>query len=174
MNDSDDNLLVRDLFDLVDSSKKIQAAKLENQYTLGIPGKRNVTKIKTTLDLANAYATFQSNVYLWLEVCFEESVVFDKKERSMRFLEESIELVQALGLSKDKAHKLVDHVYSRPVGEVEQEIGGVMITLAALCIANTEHMHEAGMKELDRVWKNIELIREKQKLKPKFEETNNG
>ncbi len=42
------------------------------------------------------------------------------------------ELVQAVGTSREDALRLVEYVYTRPVGELRQEIGGVMVTLAAL------------------------------------------
>jgi hypothetical protein len=91
----------------------------------------------------------------------------DKEERSHRFLEEALELVQACGCTADEAHQLVDYVYGRPVGEKHQEVGGVMVTLAALCLAQALDMHEAGETELKRVWTKVEAIRAKQAAKPK-------
>mgnify|MGYP006958842284 CR=1 FL=1 len=58
----------------------------------------------------------------------------DKAERSHRFLEEALELVQACGCSASEAHQLVDYVFGRAVGHASQEAGGVMVTLAALCL----------------------------------------
>ncbi|MEX0409334.1 hypothetical protein ABGN05_27200 [Aquibium sp. LZ166] len=43
---------------------------------------------------------------------------------------------------------------SRPVrdlGEPHQEVGGVMVTLAALCAANGLDMERSGAQELDRI-----------------------
>lgn len=56
----------------------------------------------------------------------------DEKVRALRFAEEAIELVQVVGLEKDHLHKLIDVVYSRPHGDIPQEMGGVMVTLAVL------------------------------------------
>lgn len=42
-----------------------------------------------------------------------------------------------------------------------------MITLAALCLANTLDMHAAGEDELARIWTKVEQIRAKQAAKPK-------
>lgn len=56
-----------------------------------------------------------------------------KRVRALRAQEEQIELSQAMGLDAATVHALVDHVYSRPVGRIEQEIGGVMVTIAVLC-----------------------------------------
>ena len=62
--------------------------------------------------------------------------------------------------------QLVDYVYNRPAGEVWQEVGGVMVTLAALCLAHEIDMHLAAEVELHRIWGKIEQIRKKQAAKP--------
>lgn len=74
--------------------------------------------------------------------------------------------MQACDTTADEAHALVDYVYSRPVGEPSQEVGGVMLTLAALCLANGLDMEAAGATELDRVRSKIDQIRAKQAAKP--------
>jgi hypothetical protein len=111
--------------------------------------------------------TFQDGVAPWMAACFGSTISADTVERNHRFLEESLELVQACGCSREDAHTLVDYVFGRNVGEKRQEVGGVMVTLAALCLANGVDMHEAGDAELTRVWQKIDQIREKQLTKPK-------
>ena len=111
--------------------------------------------------------SFQSRVKPWVLECFGEMIAGDREERNHRFLEESLELVQACGCSQHEAHQLVDYVYGRPVGEPFQEVGGVMVTLAALCLANGLDMHENGETELARIWTKVEQIRAKQAAKPK-------
>lgn len=108
---------------------------------------------------------FQAQVATWVETCFGTEVAQDIKERNHRFLEESLELVQSLGCTEDEAIQLVRYVYSRPTGEPVQEVGGVMLTLAALCNAARVSMEEAGNKELARVWNKIEQIRKKRAAK---------
>jgi len=110
--------------------------------------------------------TFQSRVEPWLLECFGAEVAGNKLERSHRMLEEALELGQAVGCTREEAHQLVDYVYGRPVGETAQEAGGVMLTLAALCRAHDIDMHEAGEKELARVWAKLDAIRAKQATKP--------
>ncbi|MNN11716.1 hypothetical protein D3C81_1246860 [compost metagenome] len=61
----------------------------------------------------------------------------------------------------------MDYVYGRPVGDKHQEVGGVMVTLAALCLAQGLDMHTAGETELARIWTKVEQIRAKQAAKPK-------
>lgn len=110
---------------------------------------------------------FQYRVQPWLMKCFGEMIAGDREERNHRFLEEALELVQACDCTVNEAHQLVDYVYGRPVGKPNQEVGGVMVTLAALCLANNMNMHEAGETELSRVWTKVEQIRAKQAAKPK-------
>lgn len=110
---------------------------------------------------------FQARVQPWMMACFGPEIAADRSERSHRFLEESLELVQACGCTADEAHQLVDYVYGRPVGEPDQEVGGVMVTLAALCLAAGLDMHQAGERELTRIWGAVEKIRAKQAAKPK-------
>jgi hypothetical protein len=117
--------------------------------------------------VAGEVPSFQQRVQPWLMACFGEMIAGDREERNHRFLEEALELVQACGCSASEAHQLVDYVYGRPVGELHQEIGGVMVTLAALCLANDADMHAAGWVELDRIWCKVEAIRAKQAAKPK-------
>jgi len=110
---------------------------------------------------------FQARVRNWTVECFGKSVADNKKERNHRFLEESLELVQSLGCTKEEAMLLVDYVYGREIGRPGQEIGGVMVTLAALGNANILDIEACAELELDRCNRNIALIRAKQALKPK-------
>lgn len=110
--------------------------------------------------------TFQDRVAPWLVECFGEAEASDLRIRNYRFIEEALELVQAGGCTRDEAYHLVDYVFNRPKGEVKQEIGGVMTTLAALSRAHRINMHEAGDDELTRVWGLVEQIRAKSASKP--------
>jgi len=109
---------------------------------------------------------FQQRVAKWLAACFPPSVCADREERMHRFLEEALELAQASGCSSDDAYRLVDYVFSRPVGRPELEVGGVMVTLAGLCAASGIDMSDAANRELSRNWSRIEAIRRKQANKP--------
>ena len=111
---------------------------------------------------------YQGDVDQWMVKCFGREVADNVPERNHRFLEEAIELVQANGTTREEAHMLVDYVFSRPVGDVAQELGGVMVTLAALSNAAGFYMYTAGIVELDRVNHPavIEKVRAKQATKP--------
>lgn len=111
---------------------------------------------------------FQREVNRWAVECFGEEIARDKSQRSHRFLEEALELVQAGACTKEEAHQLVDYVFDRPVGEITQEVGGVMVTLAAFCNAYGINMRACGNNEVKRIWTKVEKIRAKNLAKPKF------
>ena len=67
------------------------------------------------------FSTFQNSVRYWILECFGSEISDYKPERNQRFLEEALELVQSCGMSPEDAHRLVDYVYSRPVGDKVQE-----------------------------------------------------
>lgn len=110
---------------------------------------------------------FQPRVGEWMRACFGPEISADRQERNHRFIEEALELVQACGCTASEAHQLVDYVYGRDQGDINQEVGGVMVTLAALCLAHGFDMHSAGETELARVWTKIDKMRAKQAAKPK-------
>ena len=111
--------------------------------------------------------SFQWRVQAWMFQCFTKAIVLDRTERNHRFIEEALELVQANGCTKSEAHQLVDYVFDRPRGELMQEIGGVMVTLAALCSEACVDMEACAETEIARVQNKIPEIRAKQAAKPK-------
>ena len=114
-------------------------------------------------------SNFQDRVKPWMQACFGPEISADRIERNHRFLEEALELVQANGCTASEAHQLVDYVFGRNVGELNQEAGGVMVTFAALCLASNLDMHAAGETELARISEpqTMARVRAKQATKPK-------
>ena len=139
------------------------------QYHAGAPGVLGFARAALALrsDPAAYSQKFQQRVQPWMMTCFGPEISADRIERNHRFLEESLELVQSLGCTASEAHQLVDYVFGRPAGEPAQEAGGVMVTLAALCLASGLDMHACGETELTRIWTKVEAIRAKQAAKPK-------
>ena len=134
--------------------------------------RRPTTETEQTADTVSVPGekrlAFQWRVQPWMFACFGQEIATDITERNYRFLEESLELVQSTGCKVGEAHQIVDYVFNRPVGDPDQEVGGVMVTLAALCLASGLDMHQCGEVELTRVWGAIERIRAKQASKPKL------
>ena len=111
---------------------------------------------------------FQDAVDEWMLKCFGKTIARDTLERNHRFLEEALELVQSKGCTKDEAHQLVDYVFSRPVGDPEEEIGDTLLSLAALCTASKFSMEKCAIQGLLKATKKTEQIREKRANKPDF------
>ena len=105
--------------------------------------------------------TFQRYCKHWNLEVFK--VLGNISERSFRFIEEALELAQATGLTKEEVLRVVDYVYSRPVGEPKQEVGGVMVTLAILCSAADIDLEDASWLE----FKRIDTAEMKQKIHDK-------
>lgn len=71
----------------------------------------------------------------WGVRCFGKAQMYSKPYRALRMAEEAIELAQVCDVSEAQMKQLVKIVYSRPPGKIEQEIGGVMVTLTVFCKA---------------------------------------
>lgn len=110
--------------------------------------------------------TYQKEVNTWMRECFGDHITDDIEERCKRFLEEALELVQCMGISRDHAAAMVTYVYAREPGEIEQELGGTMVCLAALCNTADLNIEVAAHQELERCWNNTVRIRNKHINKP--------
>jgi len=147
-----------------------------SRRTTGMPGlgfpiavlSGAIEELVRTAPSPSESSPFQLAVHRWVLRCFGPEIADDPVERNHRLVEEAIELAQSCGATADQCHRLVDYVFSRPPGETRQEVGGVMLTLAALCSAHDIDMHEAGTAELVRAWECMDKIRAKQITKPKY------
>ena len=108
---------------------------------------------------------FQAEVRTWMLQVFNKEIAANRIERNWRFLEESLELVQACGGTQGNALKMVEYVFDRPCGKPSIEVGDVMITLAALCNAREIDLNYVAAKGLARGYKNIDKIRAKHNSK---------
>lgn len=72
-------------------------------------------------------------------------------QRARRLVEEALELFQAVGGDAETAARIAAHVFARPVGEVKQEVGGVAITLMALCETLGVSVADAELIEFNRI-----------------------
>lgn len=110
--------------------------------------------------------TFQARVLEWMRSCFSRQDALHPAQRSFRFLEEALELGQAVGTSREDAQRLVEYVYARPTGQSSQEGGGVMVTLAGLLGSLGFDLTECAEGELRRCIDNTDKIRAKDLAKP--------
>lgn len=134
--------------------------------TVYLQARWRVWLARASLSQGQTTEPFQDRVQPWMLECFGAEIAADRVERGDRLLEEVLELLQSGGYDPARVLALRDYVWSRSVGEPSQEVGGVMITLAAFCLAHGLDMHEAGETELARIWTKVEKIRAKQASKP--------
>ncbi len=113
-------------------------------------------------------APYQDRVFDWAVECFGQADTVNPNIRTMRFLEEALELAQACGCPRETALNILRYVYDRPVGMIAQEVGGTMVSLAVLCKAFMISMTHCGEEELARVQTRVEEIRARHNTKPDF------
>lgn len=92
----------------------------------------------------------QKNVLRWAIDSFGP-IAANRDERAARLAEEAVEVAQTEGVPKDVILRIVERVYERPPGELWQEIGGIEITLQALCENVGLSRDECGDREWHRV-----------------------
>lgn len=95
--------------------------------------------------------TNQSRITSWVRKVFTEAEYTNAPERSLRVVEEAIELAQACGIDADTLHRLVDYVCGRPVGDPQQEIAGCLVTVYAAAAALNVDADEALENEISRI-----------------------
>lgn len=106
---------------------------------------------------------FQWEVDDWLEKCFggTHGKPPQTVSRAYRFVEEALELAQAVGVTKEQVTELLDYVYSRPAGETHVEIGDVLLTLTSLTSALDQCLMQNAKDVIKRAHEKITIIREK-------------
>jgi hypothetical protein len=67
----------------------------------------------------------------WARETFGE-IALDPKERALRFVEEAIELAHALNMPASVVAAIATRVYSRPPGQLRQEMGQCQATFELL------------------------------------------
>lgn len=112
-----------------------------------------------------AFHTFQHRVAAWMPKVFDARTIESRLERGLRVLEEALELAQSVGVDQARAERLLAHVMSRPRGETLQEIGGLLVTAAALCNAVGLDMERAAREELERCNQATDKIAAKHQAK---------
>lgn len=93
----------------------------------------------------------QAETHEWCVAAFGDHDARSIPQRGLRLMEEAIETAQACGCDAAILHRLIDHVYARPVGELAQELGGLGVTLLALAEAAGLSADDAELREIERV-----------------------
>lgn len=93
----------------------------------------------------------QAKIFAWTQQAFTVGQATSLPQRGLRLLEEAIEAFQSAGGDAAMAHKLVDYVFSRPVGELGQELGGIGVCILALAAAAGLSADEEEQREVERV-----------------------
>ena len=93
----------------------------------------------------------QAMIASWAEKAFGREEAISLPQRGLRLLEEAIEAFQACGGDEAIAHKLVSFVFGRPPGTIDQELGGVAVTVLALAAAAGLSADEEECREVQRV-----------------------
>lgn len=106
---------------------------------------------------------YQADMGKWVMETFGK---VELRQRLYRFGEESLELLQAGGLTKSEIMVIMDSVFSKPIGDLFNEVGGTFTTLTSVCTAANISLQDAANVEKARCWQRIEEIREKDKKKP--------
>lgn len=93
----------------------------------------------------------QKGVSDWAIDAFGPEEALSVPHRGLRMLEEADEGAQAAGVTLEMAHKMVDYVWSRPVGNLGQELGGIGVTVLALAQAAGYDADAEEVREVERV-----------------------
>lgn len=97
----------------------------------------------------------QASVYAWANEAFG-GTDSSPRIRSLRLVEEAIEVAQTEGVTLDDIMRVASVVLGRPIGEHHAEIGGVSVTLMAY--AESRSLSVAACEETEIVRVNSKPI----------------
>lgn len=93
----------------------------------------------------------QQVVFGWVERVFGASIANNVIERATRVLEEAVEVAQAAGIARETAIRVVNRCFGRDVGNVEDEVANLSITLLALCATLKVDAETLERDEIERI-----------------------
>ena len=107
----------------------------------------------------------QKTVMEWADSVFGP-VARNPKERCLRLVEEVAELAQAEGVGVEALVAVLRHVYTKPSGEAEKELGAVCVCVLAYAEATGWNADTSEAFELSRILAiNPDHFRERQRVK---------
>lgn len=86
----------------------------------------------------------------WARETFGE-IALDPHERALRFVEEAVELVHAIGLDANDVSAIIARVYERPAGNVPREVGQCLACFETLALVLGVDADHQATGELARV-----------------------
>lgn len=110
--------------------EKVDGRTLETQ-----PPSADVGPKPTPSERLTGRESRQVRIAEWCLAAFGLDHTASIQQRGVRFLEEAIEAYQACGCDQEMAHKLVDYIFAKPIGDLAQEIGQVGLSVLALANA---------------------------------------
>lgn len=99
----------------------------------------------------NRYGFLQERLNTWATRVFGLDHVQDPVVRGKRLVEEAVEFAQSVGVPEWAVSQIIGHVYSRPAGDHNQELGGVALTFFAACTSLGLNADTVALQELERV-----------------------
>lgn len=105
----------------------------------------------------------------WVTRAFGPEELHSPSRRIRRVLEEILELAQSADVPSDVIHGLVEHVYSRPVGDLGSEYGASLFTLLSFATAARLDPAYCMKQCLIYAYGKLPEIQERNNLKPKDE-----
>src|SRR5580765_5431162 len=88
----------------------------------------------------------------WSKLVFKDKFgLLTPRVRTMRLLEEALELAQAEGVTGPEASIILNQVYDKPIGDPYKELGGVLITAATYAGVARFNLEEAFYDEFERI-----------------------
>ncbi len=118
-----------------------------------------------------------NRIAAWVRSRLGTEVLMDRQERAARLVEEAIELAQAEGVPEIRVVNIARRAYERPVGEVEQEVGGIGVCILAYCYAadlDFLALTDREVKRIEKVPAEVSLAKHNAKAKAGTAEPSEG
>lgn len=113
------------------------------------------------------FADIGAITWEWVDRTFGHSIATNAPERTLRLLEEAIELYQASGGSKTIALAQVEETFARPKGAINKELAQVGMVWSACCHQFHYDPHYTVRDEMMRVL-NLEPGKPRDRMYEKF------
>lgn len=143
----EDTAMIREVYALGAEHHRVAREQEEKGYARGLRDAKHEVERAEAADRDKR----QQEVADWCAAAFGADHANSIPQRGVRLLEEAIELYQAAGGAEEMARRLVTFVFARPFGAIGQEVGGVSLTLLALCQAAGISAEAEEVREFARV-----------------------